>query len=73
MSHIPMQAHTIRKYEAIQARYAELHETKRLRLDDTIQQIMADFHIATPKTVWRILGTDTADARERLEARTAAG
>lgn len=56
--HIPQRKQTIEKYKRLQARYKELHEKERLRLDDCIETIKKEFFIQHDATVLRILRTE---------------
>jgi hypothetical protein len=47
-------ANTRLRDAAIKARYKVLHDTERLRLDDTIQRLCTEFFLAE-RTVWNIL------------------
>lgn len=47
----------VRKYAAIQARFRQLHDIDRKRIDDCIAAIMKEFYIDYEQTVWRILRT----------------
>ena len=56
--YLPKRDTTLRRYRAIQERYDELYNKKRLRHDDVIQKLKEEFFIAQETTVYRILGTD---------------
>jgi hypothetical protein len=55
-THTPRE-NTIRRDEALKARFKELHEVKRIRLDDCIAQLRQEFFLAE-KTVWNVLRRD---------------
>jgi hypothetical protein len=52
-----MQTNTARKYLAVQQRYKQLYEIDRLRYDDVIKQLMAEF-FCSEGTIRRILITE---------------
>lgn len=53
-----LQSGTRKKYLAVQARYKELYEKKRIRYDDVIKQLMDEFFYEHPDTIMRILRTE---------------
>lgn len=53
--HVPTQPVTIKKYRAIQARFAQLYEQERRRYDDVMGTIKEEFFIQSEVTVLRIL------------------
>jgi len=58
---------TARKYRAVQRRYKELYEDKRLRHDDVIENLMEEFYYTDKNTVYRILATEVPEP-ETIEA-----
>lgn len=58
----PRTAAAKRRYLDIQARYKELYEVERKRMDDCIAVIMQEFYLDSEQTVWRILRTPVDDA-----------
>jgi hypothetical protein len=52
-----MRVRTIEKYAEIQAVYKELYDSRRLRIDDVLQQLSERFFLSQT-TVERILGKD---------------
>ena len=63
--HQPQTDMTRKKYLAIQARYNQLYNVKRLRSDDVIAQLQEEFFIAASATVLRILSTDIVDMDDK--------
>ncbi len=57
MTKMPTREITKRKYRAIQKRYSELYDGKRLRHDDCILQLQKEFFILHSGTIQRILLT----------------
>lgn len=61
MSWEPQRTTTRKKYLAIQQRYQELYNIKRIRHDDCILKLMEEFYIEHEKTVMRILATEVPE------------
>ena len=61
MPHPPKRLSTRRKYRAVQKRFKELYDKKRLRYDDCIKKLQQEFFISHPNTVMQILNTEVPD------------
>jgi len=56
---------TFKKYTDLQKRFDELYNTKRLRLDDCIDQLRNEFYIELAESVMSIINLDLSKVEVR--------